>query len=192
MPNLTALSHIINASISATAKILWMIMAMSVDEKQTMWVRQATLAEQLKCSKSTVGRMLRVLKEAKLIVDTGKRHAGKYKIYELNQGNPLPILTSQNLPLPKGEGNKPKVKAAGDDVADKLLAQHGESWRRRYTLLDGKDGRHTLEAGVREASKYKFWHKHSPTMYGWVEEWLGQAMIHYSRKPKPKQQDLTL
>ena len=190
MPNLTALSHVINASISANAKILWMMMFMNIDEQKNVWVRQATLAEQLKCSKNTVGRMLRVLREAGLIVDTGKRHAGKFKIYELNQGSvvietqkePSLDLTKVKSPSPAGRGE--------NNIADELLAQHGESWRRRFTLLDGKDGRHTLEAGVREASKYKFWHKHSPTMYGWVEEWLGQAMIHYSRKPKPKQQNL--
>ena len=134
--------------------------------------------------------MLRVLREAKLIVDTGKRHAGKYKIYELTASSlrgAVGDVAIQSKHLDRHATlamTKPEVK---NDIATELITQHGESWRRRYTLLDGKDGRHTLEAGVREASKYKFWHKHSPTMYGWVEEWLGQAMIHYSRKPKPKQ-----
>ena len=75
-----------------------MVMFMNIDEQKTVWVRQARLAEQLKCSKSTVGRMLRVLRETRLIVDTGKRHAGKFKIYELNQGSAV-VETPQELSL---------------------------------------------------------------------------------------------
>jgi hypothetical protein len=46
-------------------------------------IRQQSLAEQFNCSRRTIGRVLKELKEAGLLLDLNKRHENRCKLYEL-------------------------------------------------------------------------------------------------------------
>ena len=60
-------------------------------------IRQQTLAEEFGCSRRTIGRALKELKEAGLLVDLNKRHENRCKLYqvkippcaEASEGKPL-------------------------------------------------------------------------------------------------------
>lgn len=58
-------------------------------------VRQQTLADQLGCSRRSIGRALKELKEAGLLVDLNKRHQNRCKLYEIK----IPL----NPPFSNGE-----------------------------------------------------------------------------------------
>ena len=59
-------------------------------------IRQATLAEEFQCSRRTIGRALKQLKEAGLLIDLNQRHQNRCKIYRVEK---IPL----NPPLAKGE-----------------------------------------------------------------------------------------
>ena len=76
--------------------------------KTELSLRQASLAELFNCSRRTIGRALKQLKELGLIVDLNKRHEeNKCKVYEILP-SPSPDFAKQNLPLPLGEGELSK------------------------------------------------------------------------------------
>ena len=71
--------------ISSRAREVWTLMAFNGSpEKPEVWVRQPTVAEQLGCSTDTIGRALKELMRKGLIVETGRWHQGRYKVYRLN------------------------------------------------------------------------------------------------------------
>ncbi|HLF67008.1 MAG TPA: hypothetical protein VI522_05255 [Gammaproteobacteria bacterium] len=73
------------AKVSPRAQQVWTQIALNGSpEKPDVWVRQPTVAEQLNCSTDTIGRALRELMRSGLIIETGKLHQGRYKIYRLN------------------------------------------------------------------------------------------------------------
>lgn len=58
-------------------------------------IRQQTLAELFSCSRRSIGRALKELKEAGLLVDLNKRHENRCKLYQIQ----IPL----NPPFSKGE-----------------------------------------------------------------------------------------
>ena len=50
-----------------------------------IWIRQATLAEHFGCSRTTIGRMLKELKEAGLMTELSQKYLNRYKTYALNR-----------------------------------------------------------------------------------------------------------
>lgn len=58
-------------------------------------IRQQSLAEEFNCSRRTIGRALKELKAAGLLIDLQKRHENRCKMYEVK----IPL----NPPLLKGE-----------------------------------------------------------------------------------------
>ena len=68
-------------------------------------IRQASLAEKLGCSRWSIGRALKRLKEAGLIADLEKRHESRCKMYRLRNTHPSPC------PLPQGERGRLTTQA---------------------------------------------------------------------------------
>ena len=64
-------------------KVLTLMRLLSPLPLGGVWIRQATLAEHFECSRTTIWRALKQLKEAGLIVDVNKRHEYRYKIYQV-------------------------------------------------------------------------------------------------------------
>lgn len=54
-------------------------------------IRQQTLAELFGCSRRSIGRALKELKEAALLVDLNKRHENRCKVYQIKIP-PAPLL----------------------------------------------------------------------------------------------------
>ena len=73
--------HVATAKISSRARDVWTLLAMNCSpENPEVWVRQATLAEQLNCSTDTICRAIQELLRAKLLLPTQKLHQGRNKI----------------------------------------------------------------------------------------------------------------
>lgn len=106
------MSENIKLSERAKAVLAWM----QEQNQAEIGIRQASLAELLGCSRTSIYRALKRLKEAGLISDTQKRHEQRYKIYRLEispfeKGGPRGISVPEqpleiekippNLPFPK-------------------------------------------------------------------------------------------
>ncbi len=63
-------------------------------------IRQQSLAEEFDCSRRTIGRALKELKEAGLLVDLNKRHENRCKLYEVRASE---VKIPLNPPFAKGE-----------------------------------------------------------------------------------------
>ena len=82
---------VLMAKLSPRAQQVWTLIASNGSpEKPEVWVRQPTVAEQLGCSTDTIGRALKELIRKGLIVETGRWHQGRYKVYRLNWNPPSP------------------------------------------------------------------------------------------------------
>ena len=78
-------------------------------------IRQQTLAEEFGCSRRTIGRALKELKEAGLLVDLNKRHENRCKLYKVSSlrggvadvaiqpSSGLLRSTRNDKPTPQGE-----------------------------------------------------------------------------------------
>ena len=64
-------------------KILTWLTSNPLPEGVGIPVRQQSLADQFGCSRRTIGRALKELKEANLLVDLNKRHENRCKLYLL-------------------------------------------------------------------------------------------------------------
>ncbi|MEI6806269.1 MAG: helix-turn-helix domain-containing protein [Myxococcaceae bacterium] len=85
-------------------------------------IRQQMLAELFGCSRRTIGRALKELKEANLLVDLNKRHENRCKIYLLT-------LTPELTP-----------------AAQHQLKLYGRTFREMFKMFDGHSGRPTFES----------------------------------------------
>jgi hypothetical protein len=75
-------NHVRKSDVSPRARQVWEEIAInSSPEKPWAWVRQMTAANELKCSTDTIGRAIKELLQAGLLVETGMYHQGRYKIY---------------------------------------------------------------------------------------------------------------
>jgi hypothetical protein len=75
-------NHVRRADVRPRALQVWQEIAInSSPEKPWAWVRQPTVAAELKCSVDTIGRAIQELLKAGLLVETGGYHQGRYKIY---------------------------------------------------------------------------------------------------------------
>lgn len=200
-------SHIITAKISARAKNLWTILALySTPENPEVWIRLGSTADQLDCSIDSVSRALNELIKSKLLVKTPKYYHGRYKIYVLIWEQPqvcnTTLRTSSTLADPPaaalpvhvphrcGDINKIRTnyeqiifsKQAGDpeQEAEKLLADWGEAWGKRFTCLDGLSGRPSLHECVEQALNHSARHKAS-NLRIYVETWLRNASKSWVR-----------
>ncbi|MEI6790009.1 MAG: helix-turn-helix domain-containing protein [Myxococcaceae bacterium] len=120
---LKTIQQIMNSNISPRAKNLgiWIAVNQGLKSPKPFWVKQASLAQNLNCSKSSVGRALRELVQADLLIDINQKHQGRYKFYRLN--------TTQS--------KDPAVKI--------LVKQWGNKWQKQFPSLDGRFGRPNLE-----------------------------------------------
>ena len=119
---LKTIHQIMNANLSPRAKNLgiWIAVNRGIKSSELFWVKQAILAQDLNCSKSSIGRALRQLVNAKLLMDINQRHKGRYKFYRLN------------------------TELAQSPLVDRFLKEAGERWTRLFPALDGKSGRPAL------------------------------------------------
>ncbi len=101
---------------------LWTILV----ERAEPWVKQADLAEKLGCSRSTVGRTLKLLVTQGLLTETGKRHLNKFKIYE------MPWKMAPNL-------------------YQHIMENHEKDLRRSFPALDGRFSKPSLEECLQKA-----------------------------------------
>jgi len=106
-----------------TQKVLQLLRDLSVTDQ--IWIRQATLAEHFGCSRTTIWRTLKQLKEAGLITDLNKRYQSRYKIYQVTQ--------------------EVKPKRALTPAVEAQWTNYGKDWSEFYEMLDGKSGRPTIE-----------------------------------------------
>lgn len=81
-------------------------------------IRQQSLAEQFHCSRRSIGRALKELKEAGLLVDLNKRHENRCKIYEVK----IP-------PCAEASGGKPLTPQA-----EQLWALYQKTFRIVFTM----------------------------------------------------------
>ncbi|MEI6805060.1 MAG: HTH domain-containing protein [Myxococcaceae bacterium] len=99
-------------------------------KKSELEIRQQTLAEEFKCSRRTIGRCLKELKEANLLTDLNKRHKNRCKIYEIKI--PLNPLTP---------------------AAQHQLKFYGRTFSGLFKMFDGKSGRPTFESCFAEVAR---------------------------------------
>ncbi|MEI6806026.1 MAG: helix-turn-helix domain-containing protein [Myxococcaceae bacterium] len=106
-----------------------------------IWIRQQTLAEEFKCSRRTIGRCLKELKEAGLLTDLNKRHDNRCKMYLVS-----PSLLG-------GEGAARSV--AGEvltPAAQHQLRLYGRTFSGLFKMYDGCSGRPTFEDSFAEVA----------------------------------------
>ena len=108
-----------------------------------IWIRQATIAEQFGCSRSSICKAVKELREAGYVKDLNKRHEGKYKFYEVVQ-EPSPDFAEAKSPSPKRRGEK---------EIDQIWQEYGEIWKKQFPYMDGQSGRPLLEEFVPRFSK---------------------------------------
>jgi hypothetical protein len=74
--------HVARSGVSPRARQIWEEVAInSSPEKPYAYIRQGTVATELKISTDTVGRALKELVQAGLLVETGRYFCGRYKFY---------------------------------------------------------------------------------------------------------------
>ncbi|MEI6789837.1 MAG: hypothetical protein WCK42_01500 [Myxococcaceae bacterium] len=165
---LLAIQQIMQSKISSRAKNLatWMAISQGPKSSKPFWVRQATLAGDLNCSKSSIGRALRELVNADLLIDISQRHRGRYKFYRLN--------TEQS--------KDPAVKI--------LLNKLGPIWKEKFPSLDGRFGRPNLEYCLDHLAHRPIKITSREEMRTQVEAWLQQDadlwMPSYLKYPPPE------
>ncbi|MEI6806004.1 MAG: helix-turn-helix domain-containing protein [Myxococcaceae bacterium] len=100
--------HVINSKISASAKMLWIELALvSSPKKPLVFVDKKILAEKIGRSKATLSRLIRELEKAGFIVNTGviNRYHKTYNLVWMKSGIKIP----PNPPLKKGEIEPPII-----------------------------------------------------------------------------------
>ncbi|MEI6790665.1 MAG: helix-turn-helix domain-containing protein [Myxococcaceae bacterium] len=178
--------HIItNTSLSPRARLLWMLMASYCPPGTTkLWIKQATFAEELGCSKSSIGRALRELIKINLLADMNKRHLGRYKTYSLP--GLIPIEPEKILPIAplqkpdRGIIIQQRICTPIQDEqlnprAKEFLNIWGKVWKEQFPKLDGCAGRPFLEACVEEATSEIRKLGIQRDVPGLVEIWLKNA-----------------
>ena len=102
-------------------------------------IRQQTLAEHFNCSRRTIGRALKELKEAGLLIDLNKRAENRCKIYRIET-----IVISgltRNLEI-SAQGRDDKLTPA----AQHQLKFYGRTFSEMFRMFDGRSGRPTFES----------------------------------------------
>ncbi|MEI6806603.1 MAG: helix-turn-helix domain-containing protein [Myxococcaceae bacterium] len=102
-------------------------------ETSEISIRQATLAEHFNCSRRTIGRCLKELKEAGLLTDLNKRHENRCKIYKI-QIPAIPLLQRE------------EIEEALSPAAQHQLKLYGRTFREMFRIFDGRSGRPTFES----------------------------------------------
>ena len=75
---------ILRSEVSDKAKLLWMELSLFCSpDKPNLWIRQLTMAEKLSCSVRHIGRLVKELIKANLLVELSHVHQGRYKTYKL-------------------------------------------------------------------------------------------------------------
>jgi biotin operon repressor len=109
------------------------------------FLRQQTLADEFKCSRRTIGRALKELKEAGLLVDLNKRHANRCKLYELSSLRPQATGMAENNP------ETAWIATSATPPRNDMPTPHGEQQLKLY--------RTTFEAIFRD---WPDWQKYYP------------------------------
>lgn len=106
-------------------------------EGNQIWIRQATLAEHFNCSRRTIGRCLKELKEANLLTDLNKRHENRCKTYLISG---LPAVASAQ---------------AGEVLSPEAQSQwrlYSKTFGIVFRMFDGQEGRPLLEDCFKEVA----------------------------------------
>ena len=106
-------------------------------EKPELWIRQQTLAEQFNCSRRTIGRALKELKEAGLLTDLNQRHENRCKIY---------LLT------PRLRETSQQASEILTPAAQHQLRLYGRTFSGMFKMYDGRSGRPTFESCFAEVA----------------------------------------
>ncbi|MEI6790559.1 MAG: hypothetical protein WCK42_05200, partial [Myxococcaceae bacterium] len=166
--------------ISDRAKLLWFFMATDCLENATeLWIKQQDYADKLHCSRSSIGRALKILIEAKLITDIKKRHLSRYKTYQIHQVIRNPVQISETSPAyAKASAGTPLKKLSKRELEDiktqqriqallqtlrtpaeekelntkarEMLGVWKNAWKEKFPKLDGQSGRPYLESCVQK------------------------------------------
>ncbi|MEI6791167.1 MAG: HTH domain-containing protein [Myxococcaceae bacterium] len=137
--------------ISERAQKVLQLMKDLAGEGLEIWIRQATLAEHFGCSRTTIWRAIKQLREAGLIIDLNKRHEHRYKIYQISV-------------------SKPKTDQA---EIEELLTQYEEIWQKGYPYF-GTPKRPTLRKWVFDVALMgkPFRERMGQNLQEWVESCL--------------------
>ena len=92
-------------------------------------IRQASLAEELACSRWSIGRALRRLKEAELIVDLERRHENRCKLYRLVD---LPAQKKPNREQRRGLTGQAQMQLDWYRPTFELVFQGWPDWEQHY------------------------------------------------------------
>ncbi|MEI6806823.1 MAG: helix-turn-helix domain-containing protein [Myxococcaceae bacterium] len=87
--------HVIKSKISASAKILWIELALLSSQKNPqVAIDTKVLAERIGRSKATLSRLIRELEKAELLVHTGvvNRHHKTYNLVRMKSGTKIPLI----------------------------------------------------------------------------------------------------
>jgi hypothetical protein len=127
-------NHVRRAGVRPRALQVWQEIAInSSPEKPLAWVRQPTVAAELKCSVDTIGRSIQELLKAGLLVETGGYHQGRYKIYVVMwTAETLNHLSQVREPAPV------KVEAARPAPVREVHRQEPEPQHLNRVLLEQK------------------------------------------------------
>ncbi|MEI6805721.1 MAG: helix-turn-helix domain-containing protein [Myxococcaceae bacterium] len=137
--------HVIKSKISASAKMLWIELALTSSPKRPqVSVVPKALAEKLGRSKATIGRLIAELQKAELIVHTGfinRFHKTYNLVWIVKKPEEIPVLlapTLKNIPVelhPEVE-RICKESANETEFHGKLMAFLKLDWEMKQNGLD--------------------------------------------------------
>ncbi|MEI6790330.1 MAG: helix-turn-helix domain-containing protein [Myxococcaceae bacterium] len=133
---------------SERAEKILQLLRILIQNETEIWLRQASLADYFECSRTTIWRALKQLKEANLITDLNKRYLGRYKTYSVGEGPGVRSSSDTHSTPDFVPVSKPK--SAGQierDEMEELLAQYGEIWQKQHPYF-GSHTRPTLRSWV--------------------------------------------
>ncbi len=128
--------HVAHANVPERAKGLWRELAfLSSPEKPNVWLRQQTLAEKLQCSVDVVGRSIKTLIKAGLLLATNQWHQGRYKVYQLVWSISCKTAEPPAAPMPDHVPQKSTPIIRVEKQTTEHFLPNKKSWQEKICLF---------------------------------------------------------